>query len=466
MRDACRKGKREREVMAAEKLKRISALRKGEKGIFHTEAYKKGVIDTYNKQRLAQAGFTGDEMVQVVYSEPSYREVSLLHLGSHAQLLLVYPYSDTENPLCFTPCEITEEMVQGWLDEVLTHRKKEFIASLPHRPNQEHGIGITGTDPECFFLNGKGECLPAFQALKAKPKGSSNEYVRTFWDGYQAEMTVPAAGCHETLMYHVNNGLRTLASQAQVVDPKAKLSWAPEIHLPVDALAEEKEEFVRLGCDPSQNVYGTAGLQVDDPRQLPWRFAGCHMHFSTTKKGSQDVVNTVKAMDAIGGVTLTAALQGMETDVRRRYYGRAGEYRLPKHGIEYRTPSAAILANPALTFFAFDLCRFAFGIGQKGLNRIWESTDEEVQEAINNVDVDLAKRIVRKNKELLQSWTAKRYGGRGADFGSKVMTLVTKGVCHYMPGIDLKEKTIDLNVWAPQDHTPARFEGFLNYTMK
>jgi hypothetical protein len=463
MRDVRRKVSERRFQVAEKKWKTLNSLKVGETGILHTDAFStgRGYSDVNNASACKQRKFTSAEMVRVGYTDSYYGEVVLTRCGDDATVMLRYDKDGFSTHIpCFESCEVTQEMISSWLDEKIEKDREGFVKALPVRPNSEGGIGKSGSDPEMFFVVGK-EVLPAFQVLGKKAEKPSYSSVRTFWDGYQAEMSVPPAGCHEALLVSINNGLHTLLAQAREVNPSAKLSWAPEVRLPLSALAGEKEEFVKLGCDPSLNIYGTAGIQVDDPRLLPWRFAGCHMHFSTHQKSPQQVENTVKAMDAIGGVILTAALEGMETDIRRQYYGRAGEYRLPKHGIEYRTPSAAILATPALAFFAFDLVRFAFGIGQKGLNRVWEASDEEVQDCVNNLNIPQARKVIRRNKDVFLTWVDNRYAYGYSTYSPKALTLVTKGVRHYMP-IE-KDKTISHldSTWGERDRTPQRFENFL-----
>jgi len=50
-------------------------------------------------------------------------------------------------------------------------------------------------------------------------------------------------------------------------------------------------------------------------------------------------------------------MQNLDEPVRREYYGLAGEYRLPPHGLEYRSLSCAWIFHPKAAATILDLAR-------------------------------------------------------------------------------------------------------------
>jgi hypothetical protein len=267
-----------------------------------------------------------------------------------------------------------------------------------------------GTDPEVFVLDGNGELLPAFEFLPDKTKVGQGQ---AFWDGFQAEFTVKPAGC---LAYHVDDiraGLKSLLTAAHKHDKKAKLSIASVTEVPQKILQTGKTEHVILGCDPSKNIYGNSGMNPGDGRDLPVRFAGGHIHLGLDYKSIPNFVEkAVKSMDALLGVACVSLFAAMDSPLRRQYYGLAGEYREPSHGLEYRTLSNGWLCDPAITHFTFDLARESARFGVKNLLRYVDGADpKRVQDIINGCDVKEARKYIEANKAVYTSILKHIYNG-------------------------------------------------------
>ena len=76
----------------------------------------------------------------------------------------------------------------------------------------------------------------------------------------------------------------------------------------------------------------------------------------------EDPLLAVKILDIVVGNTCVIMDRAPSQVERRKVYGRAGEYRLPAHGIEYRTLSNFWLRSYQLTHLVFSLARFAINI--------------------------------------------------------------------------------------------------------
>ena len=275
----------------------------------------------------------------------------------------------------------------------------------------------TGTDPE-IFVEAEGKLLPAFEFLgsKADKRDVTDQGCKVYWDGAQAEFDVAAQGCLEGVNFSIVQGLHLLRKLAKKHNPKADLSHKTVMTLSPELLASAKQEHVELGCMPSYNVYGHNGDIVDNPRTMTTRSAGGHIHLELNQKPEykqtpESVAAIVRAMDAILGVCCVALFAKYDSPERRRYYGLAGEFRLPPHGLEYRTLSNAWLMHPLLMHMVFDLARKSASFGAHGFLSKWKATEAETIRCINNCDVELAKKIMTRNKDtLLRIFKSTYYG--------------------------------------------------------
>lgn len=254
-----------------------------------------------------------------------------------------------------------------------------------------------GTDPE-FFLVAGGKLIPAFDVLQDKKASPT-----LFWDGFQAEFTWPGQLCIQLLADGIQGQMIALLKAARAKQPKATL-------LPQDSIQIEprkyKPEHLQLGCDPSLNAYGVQGDIPLDPSQLPWRFAGGHLHFGLARLKNhpdkvREAVKIVKALDKTVGVfSVGAGALYEQNKVRRRYYGLAGEFRLPPHGLEYRTLSNYWLCHPAIMQLTFEFARAIFQLAPLGLLDFWYGDEDTVQAIINTYDVREARKLLKRNEKL------------------------------------------------------------------
>ena len=274
-------------------------------------------------------------------------------------------------------------------------------------------VGTIGADPEIFVADKfTGEVVPAFSFLSPKQtpvKSMIGSYANTvYWDGYQAEFTIQANACLAYALDSVQNGLRTVLTEALKHNKNSILLAQPTIEVSPDDLAKQKDEHVNFGCTPSLNIYNMFG-QVGEGRTTQLRPAGGHIHFGWGSNGSinrlhKDTELTeriVKALDAICGVACVSMFANIDDPRRRQMYGLAGEYRLPSHGLEYRTLSNAWLYHPLLANLVIDLARAAFMVGVNNTLRFFKFDQNEVVRVINTHDVVRAREIMEENKEML-----------------------------------------------------------------
>lgn len=366
-----------------------------------------------------------------------------------------------KNGILYNPIVIDEATLEGRylklqgeeLSRLQSERVEVFKYSASYQPFvKKLGVLMTGADPEIFVVNSLGEVIPAWTFLpsvKVAPLSLYNGHTddnytwgKMYYDGFQAEFAPKPVGCHTSLTFYFRQALYRILEAARKVDSSARLNFESVLPVPPKVLAEAQPEYVELGCAPSLNAYTgeESGPDLDvDPRMLPIRFAGCHVHFSGhmgstnfTQLPPSNISEIVKAIDKIAGIASVSLFRQMDSPIRRQYYGRAGEYRRPAHGFEYRVLSSSVLASPVLTNLMLDLTRVAVGVylgGDLGLFDL--PSDEETQDIINNCDVERALATIRANEigylKLLQAI----YGASRAAAG-RALRLLQEGAVNLL----------------------------------
>ena len=267
-------------------------------------------------------------------------------------------------------------------------------------------INLVGTDPEVFAETAKGELIPAFEFLPSKAKADVGQ---GYWDGYQAEWSTTPQKCLEINVDFVRKGLVDIASRLKDGE---RLSVKTTFDIPPERLQNDPRKYVKFGCVPSLSAYGETFPETD-PASIPFRSSGGHMHFSWGYHASC-IPTVVKELDRVLGVISVSLFQKYDDPRRRIVYGRAGEYRTPSYGFEYRTLSSAWTIHPAMCMFVFELARRVLGqvrpIGPVSPDNAevrsfprWNASEEEVRKCINTCDVALAHEIMSRNMETLDA---------------------------------------------------------------
>lgn len=269
-----------------------------------------------------------------------------------------------------------------------------------------------GADPEVFCFDMNGRVIPAYEWLPEKKNAQRIDDRGTIYcDGFAAEWTQEYTHCHELFCDNVAMMLKEIYRALTAKYSGATINPTKTVvKIEKSVLESADDEHVRLGCLPSLNVYGIPRLEIEG-RELQYRSSGCHIHYGISGLSEQAQREVVRAVNAIGGVVMTSLFRGYEDPIRRRYYGRPGEYRLPKHGIEWRTPSSVILQHPGLLMLVLDLARAAVKLGVLGVwDKVWHAEDEEVVQAIGRYDFEMCEKILSRNEESLARIVKKVYG--------------------------------------------------------
>ena len=249
-----------------------------------------------------------------------------------------------------------------------------------------------GCDPEFFYKKGR-SVIGAEKVLgKFKNSELATYEGKVIIDGIQAELNPLPSHCRNlesstiaTLFRNVNEHL-----------PKGvSISLDPVVSVTKKEMASLSPACQQFGCTPSFNVYGVQEVAVRDASKYLKRSAGGHIHLgylSITPKGLLEPSEIVPLLDAIVGNTCVLLDRHEGNKERRKNYGRAGEYRTPKYGIEYRTLSNFWLYNHTMMHLVFGLCRQAVSyLGNGKKDKILKLVDQkDIIKAINENDFDLA----------------------------------------------------------------------------
>ena len=269
------------------------------------------------------------------------------------------------------------------------------------------GVHI-GSDPEFLFEDDDGTLLPSYDVLPEQKKAlsggsrllSGGHSVKVYNDGWQGEMSPAATHC---ISYHVDfirDGLRQAQSELVERNKGARISVRSVLDVDLSRL-EASPEHAKFGCTPSLNAYNDFGQDV--PGQfVPFRMAGGHIHFSTTSNKHAPWESIVKFLDATIGVLSVAMFDGLDDPRRRVLYGRAGEYRTPPHGLEYRTLSNAWLIHPVFAHLTLGMARAAFCLALYRPEVTWVD-DATVRRVINDCDAALARRVIADNEGVYKA---------------------------------------------------------------
>lgn len=276
-----------------------------------------------------------------------------------------------------------------------------------------------GTDPEGFFKRG-GHVIGSERVLPETGLISPYHGVPfVVNDGVQFELNPDAAASPAVVGSNLSVAFQLLRDQLkQSPDVTVSFDRIAEVsRMELDALSEKARE---LGCMPSMNIYGERPLRCNK-KTYRKRSLGGHIHLGLTQtnvfRGTADQrQRLIPLLDIFVGNFCVLLDRDPGAAERRENYGRAGEFRLPGHGVEYRTPDNFWLQSYTLLSFVLGMCNLATSVlvhtltGGSQENELVSIVNiNRVRKAIEKNDIRLAKR----NIEDLRPWLAENLPDSG-----------------------------------------------------
>lgn len=268
-----------------------------------------------------------------------------------------------------------------------------------------------GCDPEFFFSNAAG----VVESANVLPElGIDSGRGKIVIDGLQAELNPSANSCREVLGVSISQLFRTMSRNLAMQSPDIKPSFSTAVTLTDADMEKLSDRAKTFGCSPSQNLDKEVGGKISvDPSTYRVRTAGGHIHLGEQSEivwrdtalahiftEEQHRVNAVlkkpellvPVLDAIVGNTCVLIDRDPINKERRKVYGRAGEFRTPAHGLEYRTLSNFWLQSYTLFSMVFNLTRDAVNL--------FASSDEDndfVEAVMERIDMRQVTRAINEN---------------------------------------------------------------------
>lgn len=314
--------------------------------------------------------------------------------------------------------------------------------------------GYFGADPEFFFerrtFTGKQRIIGSDQII---PENGLRRFPNTptaksgfYRDGVQVELHPMPQSCRANMGNDIQECFKLLKAHLTKNHKDVGICLDPAVMIDKRTFDGMSSELKKLGCMPSKNLYKKDADVGVDGEHYRVRSAGGHIHLgligdpyypAPPPPPGQDRVlswfekiphaheRMVVLMDIIVGNTCVLIDRDPKNAERRKVYGRAGEYRTPKHGVEYRTLSNFWLWSYPLMSLVMGLTRLAVNVlytsttGSMTYNSALRAYDsappkwdperkllesinqEEIITAINTNDFNLALKNYAKLKEFI-----------------------------------------------------------------
>ena len=296
-----------------------------------------------------------------------------------------------------------------------------------------------GCDPE-FFFKKDGKVIESEKVLSEKglKKKSNQSFINedgvyatktvevgkplVIVDGIQAELNPLPDDCRANLAPKIASCFKLIQEKLEE-DGELKADFSQTIEVPEEQFKDISDKAKKLGCGGSYNANGNEKSEIKiNPDTYRKRSAGGHIHLGKGDRGGINIAianalgnpeKLIPMLDIIVGNTCVLLDRDKGNIERRKVYGKAGEYRTPEHGIEYRVLSNFWLRGYPLMSLVMSLARVAVNIiatGGEHEKAFFDAVDmKDIEKAINENDFDLAMSNFKKIEPLLLQIVPKDY---------------------------------------------------------
>lgn len=221
----------------------------------------------------------------------------------------------------------------------------------------------------------------------------NNPFYATSLDNVMAEGNIPPA---ESPMEFYQNVQRLMDYIQANVPNGLKLVSLPSARLDFKYL--QTENAMLFGCMPSLNCW-TMEEERPEPKGDNLRSAGMHIHVGYDNPDDDVNMQLARAMDLFLGVPSVIIEPANER--KAVGYGRAGNFRNQRHGMEYRSLSSHFSSSPELIRWCYNNAMQAVKFVNEGRASEIEYFGDMIQNVINNEDKETAKNIIDRYKILM-----------------------------------------------------------------
>lgn len=280
-----------------------------------------------------------------------------------------------------------------------------------------------GGDPEFGVVTTKGapiSMIPVIQGTKTMPDILPNEGGIQH-DNVAAEFNIPPATCAASFVLNTQETMKFAIEYINMMAPGTLAAKAASMHYPESELdCDEAREF---GCDPDYNAWSNKRNKVIDcAADGSLRSFGGHITLGLTDEdnflnSAVGVRHTIQLMDCFHGVVSVLLDTTPGSVERRELYGKAGAYRRPKFGLEYRSLSNYWIFDERLILLQYKLSETVLRLMRERQHApiINELVDLSPEKAINEDNKDLAIEILKVLKCRLDDETITLLSELGVD---------------------------------------------------
>ena len=228
-----------------------------------------------------------------------------------------------------------------------------------------------GSDPE-FMLLKNGKYVSAIGVVpgtkdERHPIGDNSFY----YDNVMAECSIKPANTRQEAIDYIGLAIKQFAG---LVKPVKLIAQASQEY-PAAELADPKA--MEIGCSPELCAYEMAIVKPpqDQFKNGTLRTSGGHIHIGTQfpKTDEHCAAIFIRLMDLFVGLPSIYIDKDPTSAKRKELYGKAGRFRLPDHGAEYRTMGNFWLSSPKLVGLVYDLTEFTVDFCETGKwKSLWE----------------------------------------------------------------------------------------------
>ena len=252
---------------------------------------------------------------------------------------------------------------------------------------------LIGTDPEAFLVDNTNKIITAIGKIPGtkhtpyKP-AELKEGFGLQTDNILVEFNIPPIQTKTQLLDNINIMKDYIHNYLNSNNYDLSMRCQASAIVEMDQLMDE-QSFV-FGCDPDFSCYTQKKNPTPSLVNPFLRSAGCHWHLGYKDLSVSKAITLIKYMDMYLGVP--SVIMDPDTD-RRDLYGKAGSYRLQRHGVEYRVLSSYFISSDETITFCYDQIEKVIDAYENKRPLIKQ---EEIFDVINNNNIDLANELIKK----------------------------------------------------------------------
>lgn len=243
-----------------------------------------------------------------------------------------------------------------------------------------------GSDPE-FVLMKNGKPISAIGIIpgtkEERHKIGKHEY---YYDNVLAECAVQYGKTKEEFI----DNLRDCFSKFVNLVKPYQLTVMAAVNFPRSEL--KHPDALKIGCDAEFCCYEITDIIPDEESfaKSNLRTAGGHIHLgSNFLKDDYNRYQVIRMLDLFLGIPSIYIDHDPTAPIRKKLYGKAGRFRYPDHGVEYRSLSNFWLISPKLVELIYDICEFVHEFVQDEKDKkYWRIDKEKIQDEKSWVDPD------------------------------------------------------------------------------